>query len=55
MVLRPSKRGYGRRTLQILRMGIGTSHPLYQWAEDDYHSHDDASVDTYPNRLAMLF
>ena len=56
MGLRPSKRGYGRRTLQILRMGTGTLHPYHQWATgDDHHSHGDASVDTYPNRLAMLF
>lgn len=52
MVLRPSKRGYGRRTLQILRMGIST---LHSWAEYDYHNHGDAPVDAYPNRLAMLF
>lgn len=36
-------------------MGIGTLYPQYHWAEDDYHSHGDASVDTYPNRLTMLF
>ena len=55
MFIRLPKRGHGRPPLQILCLVTSILYPQYQRAEDDYHSHGNATVDAYSNRLAMLF